>query len=476
MAENLNEEIKRIKTLFNFKVGDNAHDKLSEENIRKAINEQEVEVEGEDCVTISHVGRFPVSGIAGSGAFKTFMDKIDATIKGNAKLADKVTKGVVYVTDFSLIGGASNHWEGKSVTPERKNDRKSNYSGQPYDKDTKSPEFKKNKALAVSRAKGLADELNGEAGLKGIHVQFVDGVLDHAKDHAQGFIIDTGGINDKPNESSWVINGVTYQPGQVVEVSMTICYQPKRQEENPETGSTVTVITDEEKKILKECFNGATIKVIYNGKGVKKPHNCNHAVYDIYANGYKLKRLSAKDGSEVDYASLNNSARGSNEFDNATIISATNGGKKGRENTFTLTIDGINGKFFNADIIGKHKGKLVINAACRKQHKNETSWSKERTVRQGKKLVKLPASNCHEGVGIVTVETAAGIETQIVKTPNMWGVEKQMAEFPACENIITKVITDKPKVREIIRTWWKKIKDKRGNKKKEVTKKEVTKF
>ena len=48
------------------------------------------------------------------------MDKIDATIKGNAKLADKITKGFVYVTDFSLIGGASNHWEGKSVTPERK--------------------------------------------------------------------------------------------------------------------------------------------------------------------------------------------------------------------------------------------------------------------------------------------------------------------------------------------------------------------
>ena len=149
----------------------------------------------------------------------------------------------------------------------------------------------------------MADELNGEAGLKGINVQFDDGVLDHAKDHAQGYIIDTGGINDKPTESNWTINGVTYQPGQVVEVSMTICYQPKGQEENPETGTTETVITDQQKKILKECFNGATIKVIFDPKDLKKrgipPHSCNKAVYDIWANGYKLKRTPT-----LDYASF----------------------------------------------------------------------------------------------------------------------------------------------------------------------------
>ena len=41
MAENLNEEIKRIKTLFNFKVGDNAHDVLSEQNIHDSLIEQQ---------------------------------------------------------------------------------------------------------------------------------------------------------------------------------------------------------------------------------------------------------------------------------------------------------------------------------------------------------------------------------------------------------------------------------------------------
>ena len=88
----------------------------------------------------------------------------------------------------------------------------------------------------------------------------------------------------------------------------------------------------------------------------------------------------------------------------------------------------------------------------------------------------MAPSDCHYGVGKIIVATAEKTEAQVVVTPSMWGVKKNVADFPACENIITKVITDLPKVREIIRTWWKKIKDKRGNKKKEVTKKEVTKF
>ena len=140
--KSLNEELNRMKKLMTFNVSENSHDVLSENFVKKStISEQgekeevETEVEGEDCVTISHVGRFPVDGIAGSGAFTTFMNKIETTIKGNAKLADKITKGFVYVTDFSLIGGASNHYEGHSVTPEKNNDRKSDYSGQDYTED-----------------------------------------------------------------------------------------------------------------------------------------------------------------------------------------------------------------------------------------------------------------------------------------------------------------------------------------------------
>jgi|3_EtaG_2_1085321.scaffolds.fasta_scaffold13638_2 hypothetical protein len=37
MSKNLNEEIIRMQSLFNFKVGDNAHDVLSEQNIKKAV-------------------------------------------------------------------------------------------------------------------------------------------------------------------------------------------------------------------------------------------------------------------------------------------------------------------------------------------------------------------------------------------------------------------------------------------------------
>lgn len=48
MSKNLNEELTRIKTLFNFKMGDNSHDILSEEVITKSvISEQPNTVSGE---------------------------------------------------------------------------------------------------------------------------------------------------------------------------------------------------------------------------------------------------------------------------------------------------------------------------------------------------------------------------------------------------------------------------------------------
>tara|TARA_R110000824_G_scaffold183039_2_gene364026 strand:- start:1574 stop:2956 length:1383 start_codon:yes stop_codon:yes gene_type:complete len=460
MSKNLSEERIRMRKLMGFTYKDNSHDVLAEQNIGKSIISEQgekEEVEGEDCVTISHVGRFPVDGIAGSGAFTTFMNKIETTIKGNAKLADKITKGFVYVTDFSLIGGASNHYEGHSVTPEKNNDRKSDYSGQDYTEDNKSSHFKKNKELSVNRAKGLADELNGEDGLKRINVQFDEGILDNAKNNAQGYIIDTGGINDKPNKSSWTINGVTYQPGQVVEVSMTICYESGKLLEDPETGTTETIITKEQVTVLKKCFNGATIKVIYDPKDLKKrglpDHSCNKAVYDIWANGYKIKRTPT-----LDYASLNNKGY---------LDDAEKEGRK-RINTFTLEIDGVNSEFFNEDIIGKHSGRLVITAACRKTKAGK--WRSKTWKLNGKKM---DPSDCHYGVGKIIVDTAEGTDSKVVVTPSMWGVEKNVAEFPACENIITDLITDKPKVIEKIKTWWRKISSKSD---KEETKKEVTRF
>ena len=85
----------------------------------------------------------------------------------------------------------------------------------------------------------------------------------------------------------------------------------------------------------------------------------------------------------------------------------------------------------------------------------------------------MDPSDCHYGVGKIIVDTAEGTDSKVVVTPSMWGVEKNVAEFPACENIITDLITDKPKVIEKIKTWWRKISSKSD---KEETKKEVTRF
>ena len=257
---------------------------------------------------------------------------------------------------------------------------------------------------------------------------------------------------------------------------MTICYQPKGTTDISKTGSTIEDVTGVTTTILYECFNEGTIEVIYDGSA----HNCEHAVYEIYANGYKLKRTN-RYGNLVDYASLNNKDPKRDPLDDATMIKSAgdtkppkagknaryNIGRKkrkkikrGRKNIFHLEINGINKEFFNADIVGKHDGQLVISAKCLKTEHGK--WH--------------GGTDCHRGVGdIKMILPSMNVEDEAIgeKTPNSFREEKVLATFPACTDIIKKVTADKPKLLKRIITWFKQNRD--GSKGEEIDKK-IIKF
>jgi len=453
--QNLTEEIYRMRKLMNFdskEFNENTTslDRLVESKIvSKMLNEQNDTIE--ECETITHTGSFGVEETTGSGAFTEFINKIKETIDSNPKLKEKSEKGVVYVTEFNLIGGASNYHTGSSVEPDLNNDGVTPYNGtNTYKKDKNSTNYTKNKQLAVDRAKNLAKKLGEKGGLDTINVVYDKGTLENALKNTKGYVIDTGGTNDK-NKKQWKgSDGKTYKPGQIVKIEMTICYKSKEQEEDePEeeviTGTTEIVITGRTFDIIQECFNNSVIEVNYTD--LSKSHNCNHAIYEIYANGLKLKRRTK--GELYDYASLNNVS---------PLDNAEKDGKK-RYNKFYLTIDGENGKFFNEDVIGKHNGKLVIEAACKR-----TKKPNGRFLGPWKNY-----SDCHEGVGdiVLNIKSLNSREEQVVETPNEFDTVVKLAEFPACENLVKKISEGEPKILQKIKIWWQKLRKKRMDKQKE---------
>lgn len=460
------EELHRMKGLMSYENGQYKNPIITEQEKTQPEKPQPV------CKTINFTGSFPIGNIDKSNSFKGFIDKVNSTIKNDETLSAKVKEGVVYVTDFKLIGGASNFWKKYSVTPDLNNDRKTPYNGKGYSKDKNSTEYKKNKELAKNRAKGVATQLGGKEGLSTINVKFEEGVLQDTLNKVEGFVIDTGGTNDK-NSTGWQgKDKVNYKPGQIVNITITICYKPERDTTQKITTGTTTVdkvvtgdttvdkvvtgdtTTDEQTEVLYECFNNSVIEVVYDNGN----HNCDHAIYEIFANGYLLKRENRR-GEMVNYASLNNKSPWKDKFDDAEIIKSNQKAKKtrkgnkyemGRRNTFILAIDGINKEFFNADTVGKHEGKMIISAKC--VDKGAGKWN--------------AGSDCHKGVGKIKIELPSlnNIKEEVVvKTPNTFGEVKTLADFPACENVV-RVMTqgDKKRIRQVFK--WFGIGKKKGKK------------
>ena len=399
----LNEEINRMKSLFGYKKGTSNVEEL-------IIYEQETppdgvivdENKGKKCIDILHTGTFAAEKSDSTKPFKDFMAKMQTEINKNESLKKQIEEGgKVFINEITVMGGASNHYNKKATAADVENDYKTPYAGN-IKQDSG---YKANRGYAKSRALNLVNAMVKE--LPGMGVKVAEEVLENAKNNIDIKVINTGGKNDSSSTAK--------NPGQIVKIYMKIC--------GDKGGGDIL-----------KCFESATIRVDYDSNSPDQTHVCNHAVYDIYANGVKLERT---DG--VPYASLNNDYRQSTNFKpQKTSDDGNNDGGAYVYNEFKLTMDGVNKEFFNEENLYKYNGGLVVSAKCVKT--SHGPWKNY--------------SDCHEWVGDIKLSTSDGVETVEVgqtdlsgtglkfSTPNNFDVIVPLAGFEACKDLANN--NDKP--------------------------------
>ena len=187
----LKEELDRMRGLMNYQNGNYKNPIILEQNEKVDTPNKPV------CTQINHLGSFPVSVTTGSGSFKGFLKAVTDKISSDPKLKELNEKGVgLYVTKFSIKGGASNYYGG-SVEPDVANDRKSSPPKGTYKHKKGSSSYKKNKQLAVDRATNVAKKLNGPGGLETLKIKFEDGVLQNAISKTEGVVVDWQSVGDR---------------------------------------------------------------------------------------------------------------------------------------------------------------------------------------------------------------------------------------------------------------------------------------
>ena len=388
-----NEELKRIKSL------------LVEQNKKEKSNNH--------CITIVHVGIFDAQGSDSDQAWLDFVSNVKSKLQVN--FPQQQSKGnPVFITNLKIEGGASNHNDGRVSPYDIENDRKTPNSGT-IDKNNK--DYIANVGYANARVDSFLKNLveNQEE----LIIKIPPSVLSTAQKTKTAKVINTGGVNDV-NKKEWTgKDGKKYKPGQFVQIRMDVCQTPTKKTETKTEeydGST-----HEEK--INSCFEDTQIVIKYNGTG----HNCNKAVYDIWANGHKLTRNNGKS-----YASLNNEGI----QDDAQKIRDGAGGDSGRKNTFMLKVDGLNSEFFNGGTPYKYEGDLVIEAACIKTTGSPSAWK--------------PISDCHKWVGTIDVyikdPTGKYLQAEVVTvgsidTPNEFNDRVTVSRHQACKKAVASTTT-----------------------------------
>lgn len=379
------------------------------------------------CITIEHEGNFKAAGSDTDQAFKEFVLKVKGKLKSEFPKQQE-DGNPVFITKITIKAGASNHYNGESTSYDVENDRATEIVGGPNKKDSG---YLNNVGYASDRASNFLQNLLKQQ--ENLIVKIPSSVMEKAEETKVTKVINTGGENDKNRDKNKYKN-----PGQYVKISMTVCQAPqnetKTKTEEKYDGDTI-------KEQISSCFEDAQIIIKYDGDG----HSCNHALYEIKANGVVLVRDDGKN-----LASLNNTG---GRFDNAEKIRAKNGAKKGRKNTFKLQINGDNNTFFNGDTPHKYKGDLVIEAACKRTlRSNSIKITKEFTSRGWQDVTEYDdegpwksTSDCHKWVGTIDVyiKDPAGkylpaekVKVGAMETPNTFDEYVKVTSHKACRKAV----------------------------------------
>jgi hypothetical protein len=166
------------------------------------------------------------------------------------------------------------------------------------------------------------------------------------------------------------------------------------------------------KEEIEKCFKRNSKFTIEYGKDqLKHDHQCSKAVWEVYANGIKLKRKT-KNGKTVDYVSLNNTLR---LADDATQSDGKYAGL--RVNVVDINAIDLN-EFSNLDSLKKYKGNLQISLKC--------------LSGTGKWPAHGSTNGCHKDVAGIRYRIDGKDYQTEVPPPYNAGEQKVIFEIPAC--------------------------------------------
>jgi uncharacterized membrane protein YkoI len=349
------------------------------------------ENKGKKCIDILHTGTFAAEKSDSTKPFKDFMAKMQTEINKNESLKKQIEEGgKVFITELKIMGGASNHYNGKETAADLENDYTTPYAGS-VEKDSG---YDGNIGYAKSRAENLLSAMVSK--LPEMSIKLKDGLLEDAKNNIVTKVINTGGKNDhkRPTETH-------KNPGQIVKIEMKICGKPGETE-------------------IEDCFNNAEIYVAYDKD---KGHSCDKALWRVTANGEPIYRED-----DLDYASLNNV---NDKYDNAST-------KKGKFRYNIFKIDKITAeKYANIDKIKEYKGNLDVTLTC---------LSGTNDPKLGSLSPHSSSGGCHKDTATLVVkiggETIAPEGGATIKPP--YGPGKSTTfRIPACVKQYQKMVGDK---------------------------------
>jgi hypothetical protein len=368
------------------------------------------------CINAKVDGSFKVMKSDASGALAAFEQVLNKILKDNPMLAQAKQKGTLSLTSIRVIGGASNRYRkykgqtNAKTRPEMSNNRE--VISVQCDTKECGGDFTANKNLAVKRATLLKDHVINV--LKTLNIPVDPNMVPDV----QGYNVDTGGKSDDYRNAS------TYpKPGQFAQIDFGFC--------GVDTTSEEQVITKEE---FENCYQGIEIEVNFDGsvrnalKGKSgtwpdlKFHNCNAAVFEIFANGQQLV-----DSKGLSYADLNNfgtanaedpkSLNGIDKFAKFTLSSETNKDK-------------IQQMWQDAQAKKDYTGDINISLRCGPGDK----IGKDRNS-------STYGGGCHKGVGHVIVRNNGQVVPNgniIQGTPQGLGEVVTMNPIQACKPTLKK--------------------------------------
>lgn len=358
------------------------------------------------CVSAWTEGRFKDMDKK-QGGFDKFQTKLNELLVQFPTLADAKKKGTLVLTSLNVTAGASNRYNGK-VKADMTNDRRK--EAVPCNNCT--GDATANKNLATDRAANLAAYVKGV--LKSQNIKIDPNVVGKE----EGWNVDTGGHSDNSPNRDWK----NYpNPGQFARVDFGFC--------GVDTTTEEQVITKEE---FENCYQGIEIEVNFDGfvrNELKKKsgtwpdlkfHNCNAAVFEIFANGQQLV-----DSKGLTYADLNNfgsknaedpqSMNGVDKFAKFILNSETNKDK-------------IQQMWQDAQAKKDYTGDINISLRCGPGDK----IGKDRNS-------STYGGGCHKGVGHVIVRNNGTEVANVIQgTPQGLGETVAMNPIQACKPTVKK--------------------------------------